>query len=337
MNEHIFLPGVRINALALLPEYREWLSSWLRRVEREIEQGDIAASMCLQGAMSEIALYGSPQTDWIGNMDAYLLDQEGKPIAYSEKYGQRLYGYEDQWLQSEVHAIHVRWWVQQTYNSPFPQIEVDYGALIEQLIQPGGWIYNPSVSETNIKTRMKSEYLMSLAMGIEILKSYSLLDDNYKILFESAASSVQRTSFLSAEYFRLKALDILGSMELAPVDLTNVLIACEAGKGFCDFSVKDKVDDYMGTAKRTARDIAVHSPLSNLHAFYIASLVNEGTKERVLAKLVDFGRYLEKEPFGIPAFKIRDLNIPFGSDITPLEIIAATAIISLSRHADVYV
>ena len=173
---------------------------------------------------------------------------------------------------------------------------------------------------------------MALAMGIEILNSYSLLDSDHKILFESAVSSVNTTTFLSAEYFRLKVLDILGSIQLAPVDLMGILVACEAGKGFCDFSVKDKVDDYMGTAKRTARDFAVHSPLSSLHALYIASLVNEEAKERVLAKLIDFGRYLEKEPFGIPAFKIRDLNTPFGSDVTPLELLAATAIIAFSRQ-----
>jgi hypothetical protein len=330
MDEHIFLPGVRINTLTLLPEYREWLSSWLQTVERDIEQGDIAASLCLQGAMSEMALYGSPQTDWIGNMDTYLLDQEQKPIAYSEKYGQRLYKF-SHWLQSEVHAIHARWWIQQSYSSPFPQAKIDYGALFEQLIQPGGWIYNSSVSQTGIRTRMKSEYLMSLAMGVEILNTYGL-PDNYKLLFESAASSVQRTLYLSAEYFRLKALEILDSMELLPVDLMNVLVACEAGKGFCDFSVKDKVDDYMGTAKRTARDLAVHSPLSSLHALYIASLINEEAKQGVLAKLIDFGRYLEKEPFGIPAFKIRDLDTPFGSDVTPLEVLAATAIITLSKQ-----
>ena len=330
MNEHIFLPGVRINALVLLPEYRDWLTSWLQSVEQDIEQGDIAASMCLQGAMSEMALYGSPQTDWIGNMDTYLLDQGQKPIAYSEKYGQRLYKF-SHWLQSEVHAVHARWWIQQSYSSPFPQTKIDYSTLLKGLIQPGGWIYNPSVSQTGIRTRMKSEYLMSLAMGVEILNTYDLLDE-YKLLFESAASSVQHTSYLSAEYFRLKALDILGSMELLPADLTSVLIACEAGKGFCDFSVKDKVDDYMGTAKRTARDLAVHSPLSSLHALYIASLVNEETKQGVLTKLIDFGRYLEKEPFGIPAFKIRDLDTPFGSDVTPLEVLAATAIITLSKQ-----
>ncbi|SRR5579875_2297120 len=329
MNAHIFLPGVRINALELLPEYQDWLSSWLQGVERDIEQGDIAASMCLQGAMSEMALYGSPQIDWIGNMDAYLLDADGKPIAYSEKYGQRLYKF-SHWLQSEVHAIHARWWIQQTYTSPFPQKRLDYGAILEQLIQPGGWIYNPSVSKTNIATRMKSEYLMSLAMGTEILDNYSLLDVNYKILFESAVSSAQRTQFLSAEYFRLKTLAILGSTNLAPADLTSILLSCEAGEGYCDFSVKDKVDDYMGTAKRVARDIAVHSPLSSLHALYIASSINEEAQKRVLAKLIKFGHYLEKNPFGIPAFKIRDLDTPFGSDVTPLEILAATAIISLS-------
>lgn len=330
MNEHVFLPGVRIDTLVLLPEYRDWLLSWLQSVEHDIEQGNIAASLCLQGAMSEMALYGYPQTDWLGNMDAYLLDHEQKPIAYSEKYGQRLYKF-SQWLQSEVHAIHARWWIQQSYKSPFPQTTVNYGALIEQLIQPGGWIYNPSVSRTGMRTRMKSEYLMSLAMGVEILNASGSLD-TYTNLFEAAASSIQSTSYISAEYFRLKALYTVGSVGLAPVDLMSMLVACEVGRGFCDFSVKDKIDDYMGTLKRTARDVAVYSPLSSLQAFFIASSMHEEAKERVRAKLVELGRYFEREPLGIPAFKIRDLDTPFGSDVTPLEILAATAIITLSKQ-----
>jgi hypothetical protein len=324
---HIFLPGVNFDSLQLLPEYADWLSLWLSEVEHDIENGDIASSVCLQGVISEIILYGSPQTDWLGVMDTYLRDTYGKPIAYSEKYGLRLYKF-THWLQSEVHAIHARWWISQVCTSPFTKDNVQYGTLIEQLIQPNGLIYNPDISKTHMKTRMRSEYLMSLAMGLEILDAFDLIKDREE-LFESILSSVHLTQYLSAEYFRLYSLETLKSIELAPTNLPAVLEACEAGKGYCDFAVKDKVDDYMGTAKRTARDLAVHSPLSSLHARHIASLAENDIRVTVVRRLTDFGRYLRLDPLNIPAFKIRDLDIPFGSDVTPLEVIAANAIIDL--------
>ena len=91
----------------------------------------------------------------------------------------------------------------------------------------------------------------------------------------------------------------------------------------------------MGTAKRIARDLAVHSPLSSLHAYYIASVLGDQIKEIVLRRLVNFGKYLLAVPLNtaIPAFIIRDLvDTPFGSDITVLEIIAASYIIMLSKY-----
>ncbi len=49
-------------------------------------------------------------------------------------------------------------------------------------------------------------------------------------------------------------------------------------------------------------------------------------------RVTTFGHYLLSDPLNIPAFKIRDLDVPFGSDMTPLEVIAAAAIISMARH-----
>lgn len=330
MSEHIFLPGVKLGAMQLLPEYKDWLSTWLSEVESDIENADVSSSMCVQGAMSEIALYGSPQTDWLGVMDTYLTDadKEGKPIAYSERYGKRLYRF-TQWLQSEVHAIHARWWMEQVCSSPFVTSVMPYGKLIQDLVQPDGWIYNPKVSPTLIKTRMKSEYLMSMAMGLQILHAFELIKDRQE-RFEATLSSVPLTGYLSAEYFRLQSLGTLQSLELAPVNLHTVLEQCEVDEGYCDFSIAGKVDDYMGTAKRSSRDFAVHSPLSSLHAYAIASAIGGDLQEAVRRRLVSFGRYLLYHPLDIPAFKIRDLEIPFGSDVTPLEILAASSIVALS-------
>src|SRR5687768_16682660 len=110
MIHHIFLPTLDIDHVTLLPEHEAWLKSWLQSIEPNIENGDIAASVCLQGVISEVLLYRRVISDWVGIMDEYLT-VEGKPLAYSENYGKRLYQFAF-WAQSEVHAIHARWWIE---------------------------------------------------------------------------------------------------------------------------------------------------------------------------------------------------------------------------------
>ena len=78
-------------------------------------------------------------------------------------------------MQSEVHAIHARWWVERACNA---ESNLDFPDLIEGLNQPSSWIYNPQVSPTGMRTRMKSEYFMSLAMGMEVLKRFNIIENS---------------------------------------------------------------------------------------------------------------------------------------------------------------
>jgi hypothetical protein len=322
MTTHIFLPTLTLTELTLLPEHEMWLTAWLQGLETNIEAGDIAASMCLQGAISEIALHGTIRTDWIGVIDEYLM-RDGKPIAYSEQYGKRLYQFA-QWIQTEVHPIHARQWIEKASELP---TSLDYTALIEELIQPSGWIYNPAVSPTGLRTRMKSEYLMSLAMGVEILSPSPILDRNRE-QFEATLSAEPVTGYLSAEYFRQYALDVLNATNFAPATIDAVINSCEVGEGYCDFDVRAKVDDYMGTAKRVGRDIPVHSALSSLHALSLSSLCDDAVQERVRERLRNFSEHLRANPLDIQPFKMRDIDIPFGTGLSPLEVIAASGIIA---------
>lgn len=164
---------------------------------------------------------------------------------------------------------------------------------------------------------------MSMTMGCEILAAANRLSD-YKQRFQATLSATPLTGFLSAEYFRLKALSLLESTELAPTGLDGMLSACKTEPGFSEFSVTSKVDDYMGTAKRTARDQAVHSPLAGLYAFAIAAFCPKDVQDDVTTHLKAYGERLRKEAFDIPAFQIRDEEIPFGTDASPLEVIAAS-------------
>lgn len=324
MTSHLLLPLIKLEDIEIITEYKEWLDTWVGNLEDEIENGNVASSWCLQGLINEIVLNGRPQTDWLGIMDEHLMNQD-VPLAYSEGFGNKLYKF-NQWHQTPVHAVHTRWWIENVIDSS--KVNRHYGNIIENFIQSNGQIYNPKVSETGLRTRMKAEFMMSLAMGTEILESYGLLNRERKKVFEGILCSEPRTMYLSAEYFRCSALFNLTSsvhLELGPV-ISN----CEAGKGYCDFSMDLKVDDYMGTAKRSQRDVAVHSPLMSLYAYYLSNCSASINSDDVIERLRTFGGYLKDNPFDIPAFKIRDLDIPFGTDVTPLEVIAASYIISMS-------
>lgn len=320
MNSHVLIPYALPNNIRLIPQYRKWLSDWLFNLEENIEDGIIASSQCVQAFYVECLLHGEPKLDWIGILESYLTDSAGDPLAYSENYGRQLYQF-SQWKQSPIHAIHTHWWIH--INLGLGERVHKFEDLIAEHIQPSGWIYNPAVSVTSTKTRMKSELLMSLSMGIEIMMNAGGITPLHKRLFEATLSSMPFTGYLSAEYFRLFALEKLNALHLSPTNIHTALEDCIAGQAFCDFSVESKVDDYMGTAKRTSRDHAEHSAISSLHARAISKTIGDCPNNEVEKRLKDFAVFLIDNPFAIPAFQMRDIPIPFGADISPLEIIAA--------------
>lgn len=323
MIEHLFLPKITFDELELIEPHKEWLSKWLQDIVNNIEDGVVSSSLCLQGAISEKLVYQKLRTDWLGIIHEWLTDKQGKPLAYSEDFGKLLCNY-NQWKQTTVHSIHSQWWLHKLCGGE--EREQGYVAFVEDLIQPEGWIYNPSVSQTNTRTRMKSELMMSLAMGLEMMCSLKDISGQ-KRLFESALCSMPLTGYLSAEYFRLVALNHLGSNELAPVALSEVISSCEAGYGYCDFSLDSKVDDYMGSSKKTSRDQALHSAISCLHADYIADSIDGFDRCTISNRLKNFGKYLLNNPFDIPAFIMRDIEVPFGTDISPLELVSASHLV----------
>lgn len=69
---------------------------------------------------------------------------------------------------------------------------------------------------------MKSELLMSLAMGTEILLP-DKLSKHDKDRFEAALATMPLTGYVSAEYFRIKALKNIGRMYQFPEGLKNCL------------------------------------------------------------------------------------------------------------------
>lgn len=325
MIRNITIPLDDFKDFELHPEHNAWLKKYLNLIYDNIELGLVSSSICLQGILSEICINGHPMNQWIDIMDDYLIDND-EILAYSHDYGNLLYKFESQWRQSPIYAIYTRWWIERLYNASGVS-NFSFAKLIEKHIQPSGWIYNKNVSPTNISKRIKCELFMSLAMGIQILSYYNQITP-YIPLFESLLSSEPLTPYISAEYFRSMALKELDSVNLAPVSVENTLIDCQSEFGFSDFSLKSKNDEYMGTKSRTKRDTVINSPLVSLYALEISKNYPNLTKIDVPGKLMDYGEHLYCNPLAIPAFQMREIEIPFGTDITPLELISASYIIS---------
>lgn len=321
MINHALIANIDIKTLSLPPEYQEWLREWLQIQDEHIENGDTSSSICFSAIISELLLFREIQRDWEGIFLSHLTDVSGKPLAYSEYFGMRLYKFAGQWQQTPIHAIYTRYWLDALLGIISETID-NYADLIEEYIQPNGWIYNPQVSVTQIRTRMKSELYMSMAQGVEIL-NFAERIENHRESFIATLADAPITGYISAEYFRSLALEMLGAVSQMPVGLVKTIKDCKAGEGYCDFAVKNKVDDYMGTAKRTSRDFALHSPLSSTQVQSLSKYVSDTEQKDIHTVIQQFGQHLTKEPFDIPAFTIRDIPIPFGTDISPIEIVCA--------------
>lgn len=324
MKTYIFLPDKIEDNWYLALELKDWLENWLITIEEQIEHGSISSSECIQGLLSELLLYGEDRYDWLSVERELLCDDTGNPMAYSEQYGKKLYKFDRQWKQMPVYAIYNSFWI----NSYYGEVQVDkYQELIYNLIQPNGWIYNRDVSNTQLRTRMKSELFMSFAMGTEILCE-TALPESLKHRLEAIVASRELTEYISAEYFRYQALQRLELLYQFPEGIEQLLYRCEAYEGYNDFCVSNKVDDYMGTKKRIQHDMAIHTPLISGMAQKLGQLCKEEEQQHVEARMRNYANYLKENPMKISAFTMRDIDVPFGSGLTPLEVIASAMIVN---------
>ena len=140
---------------------------------------------------------------------------------------------------------------------------------------------------------------------------------------------------MTSEQFRLAALCTLGHEEQFPTGIGEHIEACEVGleHGWGDFSMASKVDSYMGTGKRTSRDKPIHSPLVACHVAVLSAKVDDPAKRAaIMNRLTIYARSLAENPLDIPAFQMRDVPIPFGTDLTPIEAVCASRLIA-NLHA----
>lgn len=338
MAAHPILPGVVLEVGFSHPTYERYLRAWREQAIIDADDGRAAASVCHQATLIDLVLDGRPTHDWLSVMKDLLTDAD-RPLAYSVGYGDRLYKFAGQFLQSTVHSIHTRWWVE-TLSKPEA---VDHGKFADLILAKkgaDGLIYDADVSPTILRHRMKAELSMSAAMGAEILSEAGRLTGALRSELATSLCDPRKVpplGYMTSEQFRLAALRILGHEEQFPVGIGEHIEACEVGleRGWGDFSMASKVDAYMGTAKRTSRDKPIHSPLVACHVGVLSAKVDEPAKQAaIMDRLTIYARSLAENPLDIPAFQMRDVPIPFGADLTPIEAISASHLIANLRAGD---
>lgn len=324
--KHIILPDISLKNGLICSVYQEYLEGWLNEVREDFEKGVVAASRCLQGAFIEQAFHDRFLTDWLGIFDEFLTDDNAVPLSYSEAFGKKLYKYEQQYKQSPIHSIHARWWIDCATNGEDSVDHEKYAGYLFPKIR-NGWIYDHDVSDTIMRHRMRSELTMSLAQSLQILKAADQIDDELRSQVLSTLIDFNQTGYMSAEYFRVCALELLSKKNEAPANMFEAISACTLNgeKGFYDFSLESKVDAYMGTAKRTSRDKLIHSPLTACHVKALVQIIENAEEAEAINMLLDeYIEYLQESPLDIPAFRMRDIDIPFGTDNTPIESICSS-------------
>ena len=325
------IPGADLETLRRDAAYKKYLDDWRESAKQNAENGEVSASMCLQAAMVDLVSDGRITHDWRGVMDD-LLTVDGLPTAYSNKFGQRLYGFGAQTLQPTIHAAHCRWWVEAASGAKELNLEILADAILKKR-QADGLIYDRDVSPTILRHRMRTELTMSMAMACDILLAAGRLKEPLTVQLATEVTSPVKCpplGYLSMEYFRLVALRLLGYEKQFPAGIDEPIskAAEDLEVGWCDFSVKSKVDAYMGTAKRTQRDSPIHSPLIACFVGSLCATCGDNERKIVEERLARYATHLKRNPFDIPAFKMRDVPIPFGADVTPIELICASHLVS---------
>jgi hypothetical protein len=333
MATHPILPGVVLGAGFSHPAYERYLRAWREQAIVDADDGRAAASVCHQATLIDLVLDGRPTHDWLSVMEDLLTGDDGRPLAYSVGFGDRLYKFEGQLLQSTVHSIHTRWWIETLVK---PEA-VDHGKFADRILSkkgPDGLIIDTDVSPTILRHRMKTELSMSAVMSAEILFNAVRLTDGLRAELATSLCDPRKVpplGYMTGEQFRLAALRILGHEEQFPIGIGEHIKACEVGldRGWGDFSMASKVDAYMGTAKRTSRDKQIHSPLVACHVAILSTKVDDLIQRAaIMDRLTVYSRSLAENPLDIPAFQMRDVPIPFGADLTPIEAVCASHLIA---------
>lgn len=300
--------------------YSEFLNRELNSIQDEINQDRLSASKALQGVLIESLLFGRTKFDWLGVINELLI-RDGRALAYSESFSSHLHGFKDQWEQYSIGAAYSQYWIRKHLSCS--QLDFEYLNSKKDLT---GLYFDIDISPTKNSHRMKTEIAASSAMVLQMNQDLNFLSSHNPGQTLSALDDSMlfpRYRYLSLEYFRKVIMDLHGEQKNDADLLGAFLVKCatEAKYGWSDFMMNEKLDDYMGTAKRTGRDSNIHSPMLALYAGHLCG--KETSNSDVEVRMHEFSTHLKANPWDIPAFKMRDLPYDFGPGLTTLEALAA--------------
>ena len=306
--------------------YSEFLNRELNLIHDEINQDRLSASKALQGTLIESLLFGRSKFDWLGVITELLM-RNGKALAYSESFSSHLHGFKDQWEQYSIGAAYSQYWIRKHLS--YSQLDFEY---LNSKRDVTGLYFDIDISPTKNSHRMKTEMAASSAMLLEMNKELNFLSSfNPRQTLSALDDSMlfPRYRYLSLEYFRKVIMELYGE-HMNDADLLGTFLmkcASETKYGWSDFMMNEKLDDYMGTAKRTGRDRNIHSPMLALFAGHLSG---GGTgNSDIELRMREFSIHLKTDPWDIPAFKMRDLPYDFGPGLTSLEALAAITLTGL--------
>jgi hypothetical protein len=305
-------------------QHENQLANWVTEQIEFFERGELASGALLVAYLGNRLLDNKNSFDWQGAIEEHLVQDE-KAMSYSAAFGRKLYRFDDQWQQFNINAAYNCWFIYKNEG-------LDGKKFVDQISsqrQPGGLYFDGITSPTIYRHRMKTEIAMSTAMAIDVLNQEDLLTASNRS--ETLAALLSPTTmpilnYLSYEYFRSRAVDVLDPSMLDKSRIETLLLKCaeELPFGWADFVMSEKTNDYMGTATRVARDRNIDSPILATMAYWLASKSTTPIMSEAKRRLAEYAKQLASPHKDIPAFKMRDLQFDFGSSITGLELIAAT-------------
>jgi hypothetical protein len=324
MIQHVMLPFLDLSKYVPVgDDISRYLRSEVIAIRRSIANSISSASMFVNLEIAS-AILAMPSDEHLTMLERQLV-VGGECRAYSEKYAKLLHRTENQWLQIDVYTEYSHWFISILNGKDNTRHK---SKLVMKYANTSGLFFNPENSNTELKYRMKSEYLCQTLMALEVTP----IDEKSIDKLKETIKNSKMNPYISAEYFKFRICEKL-NFEVdyhSKKNIQMLISRCKADVGLCDFDSQNKTDDFMGTKKRTARDQTVFSPISTLQGVYLCKKVGLHNLADIL--VAEAHQYYQTNSIHLVAFKMRDVEIPFGPGVSVTEVAALHTLVTLFEN-----
>lgn len=324
MIQHVMLPYLDLRKQVPVGEdISQYLRSEITAIRNSIANSISSVSMFVNLEIAS-AVLAKPSHEHLAMLERQLV-VGGECRAYSEEYAKQLHRTENQWLQIDVYTEYSHWLISILNDKDNTNHK---SKLVMKYANTSGLFFNPENSPTELKYRMKSEYLCQTLMALEV----SPIDEELADKLKDTMKNGKITPYISAEYFKFRICEKL-NFEVdyhSKKNIQMLISRCKADVGLCDFDSQNKTDDFMGSQKRTVRDQTIFSPISTLQGVYLCEKV--GLHSLAEALVNEAYQYYQTNSIDLTAFKMRDIEIPFGPGASVTEVAALHTLVTLSEN-----